>query len=217
LPDDPVRQRADPVDPTLISACGSPRMLAAQSDLYDQPYRYRRLMMAGSPDPEVFLAEHDRLADLALRRREPEAGAALESHIASTLRHVYPETESRSQNLPAADGLPNCRLAFRDHLILHELLFEIGHGDQGGARGSPSGSGRRACRALRATLAASAVGIERVKRRPASQSGSAPSKIREAIVATVARMAAARNPSSTNSPMSWLTIAPIMRARPTAA
>jgi GntR family transcriptional regulator, carbon starvation induced regulator len=96
LPDDPVRQRADPVDPKLISACGSPRMLAAQSDLYDQRYRYRRLMMAGFPDPEVFLAEHDRLADLALRRGEPEASAALESHIASTLRHVYPETEARS-------------------------------------------------------------------------------------------------------------------------
>ena len=80
----------------LISACGSPRMLAAQSDLYDQAYRYRRLMMAGFTDPEVFLAEHDRLADLALRRAQPEASAALDTHIASTLRHVYPEAEARS-------------------------------------------------------------------------------------------------------------------------
>jgi GntR family transcriptional regulator, carbon starvation induced regulator len=80
----------------LISACGSPRMRAAQSDLYDQAYRYRRLMMAGFPDPEVFLAEHDRLADLALRRGQSEATAALETHIASTLRHVYPKAGARS-------------------------------------------------------------------------------------------------------------------------
>jgi GntR family carbon starvation induced transcriptional regulator len=80
----------------LISACGSPRMLAAHSGLYDEAYRYRRLMMAGFPDPEVFLAEHDRLADLALRRRQSEASAALETHIASTLRHVYPEAGARS-------------------------------------------------------------------------------------------------------------------------
>ncbi len=80
----------------LISACGSPRMLAAQSDLYAQAYRYRRLMMAGFTDPEVFLDEHDRLADLALRRAQPEASAALETHIASTLRHVYPEMGARA-------------------------------------------------------------------------------------------------------------------------
>jgi DNA-binding GntR family transcriptional regulator len=80
----------------LISACASPRMLAAHSDLYDQAYRYRRLMMSGFPDPEVFLAEHDRLADLALRRAQPEANAALETHIASTLGHVYREARARS-------------------------------------------------------------------------------------------------------------------------
>ena len=79
----------------LIAACSSPRILAAHSDFYDQTYRYRRLMMAGFPDPEEFLAEHDRLADLALRRAQPEGCAALESHIASTIRHVYPEAQSR--------------------------------------------------------------------------------------------------------------------------
>jgi DNA-binding GntR family transcriptional regulator len=29
----------------LLASCGSPRMLAAHSDLYDQAYRYRRIMM----------------------------------------------------------------------------------------------------------------------------------------------------------------------------
>ena len=80
----------------LIAACGSPRMLAAHSDLYNQTYRYRRLMLARFPDPEEFLAEHDRLADLAIRRAEREAIVALETHIASTLAHVYPEAEVRS-------------------------------------------------------------------------------------------------------------------------
>ena len=56
----------------LIAACGSPRMLAAHSDLYDQTYRYRRLMMAGFAEPEEFLAEHDRLANLAVRRAQHE-------------------------------------------------------------------------------------------------------------------------------------------------
>jgi GntR family transcriptional regulator, carbon starvation induced regulator len=73
----------------LISACGSPRMLAAHSDLYDQAYRYRRLMMAKFADPEDFLREHQALADLAIGRAGEEACAGLASHIASTLKHVY--------------------------------------------------------------------------------------------------------------------------------
>jgi len=75
----------------LIAACGSPRMLAAHSHLYDEAYRYRRLMLAGFSDPEEFLAEHERLADLAIGRARREGSAALEGHIASTLRHVYPD------------------------------------------------------------------------------------------------------------------------------
>ena len=56
----------------LIAACGSPRMLAAQSDLYDQAYRYRRLMMAKFADPEEFLqrARSDRRSRHRARRRE---------------------------------------------------------------------------------------------------------------------------------------------------
>jgi DNA-binding GntR family transcriptional regulator len=75
---------------SLLAACGSPRLIAAHSDLYDQAYRYRRLMMAGFTDSEAFLADHDRLADFALRREPEKGGEALAVHIASTLRHVYP-------------------------------------------------------------------------------------------------------------------------------
>ncbi len=76
---------------SLIAACGSPRMLAAFSDLYDQAYRYRRLMMAKLADPEEFLREHEAIADLAIARAGEKACAELAAHIASTLTHVYAE------------------------------------------------------------------------------------------------------------------------------
>jgi GntR family carbon starvation induced transcriptional regulator len=76
----------------LIAACGSPRLLAAHSDLYDQTYRYRRLMMAKFADPEEFIDAHHSLADLAVNRVQEEAWDALESHITATLTLVYPET-----------------------------------------------------------------------------------------------------------------------------
>lgn len=81
---------------SLIAACGSPRLLSAHSDLYDQAYRYRRLMMAKFVDPEDFLADHERLAKLTLDRATEAACAALEGHIASTLAFVYPDAERRA-------------------------------------------------------------------------------------------------------------------------
>ena len=64
----------------MVAACGSPRMLAAHSDLYDQAYRYRRIMMRAFEDkPDDFvdrtIAE---LADLVhraarQRRRRPSS------------------------------------------------------------------------------------------------------------------------------------------------
>jgi len=74
----------------LIAACGSPRLLAAQSQLYDEAYRYRRLMMASFHSPEEFLSSHERLADLIVAR-DGAATKELERHIASTLALVYPE------------------------------------------------------------------------------------------------------------------------------
>ena len=74
---------------SLIAACGSPRMLAAFSDLYDQAYRYRRLMMAKLADPEKFLKEHEAIADLVIARAGEKACAGLAAHIATTLAHVY--------------------------------------------------------------------------------------------------------------------------------
>jgi GntR family carbon starvation induced transcriptional regulator len=77
----------------LISACGSPRMLAAHSDLYDQAYRYRRLMMASFTDLDEFLRSHETLARMTIERSESEACAAIGAHIAATLSHAYPNAE----------------------------------------------------------------------------------------------------------------------------
>jgi len=75
----------------LIAACGSPRMLAAHSDLYDQAYRYRRLHMA-SLQVASFIDEHQALADFAIARNVAEATVRLEAHLLTTLEHAYPQT-----------------------------------------------------------------------------------------------------------------------------
>ena len=78
----------------LVSACGSPRLIAAQAQLYDEAYRYRRLMMASFRSCEAFLASHEQLAELAMARTSATAAQALAEHIASTLALVYPERAS---------------------------------------------------------------------------------------------------------------------------
>ena len=78
----------------LIAACGSPRLIAAQSQLYDEAYRYRRLMMASFRQADAFLDNHAQLADLVIAR-STEATEALSEHIASTLTLVYPAPEQR--------------------------------------------------------------------------------------------------------------------------
>jgi GntR family transcriptional regulator, carbon starvation induced regulator len=77
----------------LLEACGSPRLLAAHSDLYDQAYRYRRVMMRGFDSGERFVEAHQRLADRAVARDTVQARAMLAEHLESTLLYVYPAEE----------------------------------------------------------------------------------------------------------------------------
>jgi GntR family carbon starvation induced transcriptional regulator len=74
----------------LLSACGSKRLLSAHSDLYDQAYRYRRVMMRGFDSGARFVAAHQLLADRILARDIGASQATLESHLHSTLAYVYP-------------------------------------------------------------------------------------------------------------------------------
>jgi GntR family transcriptional regulator, carbon starvation induced regulator len=81
----------------ILQACGSPRLLAAHSDLYDQAYRYRRVMMRGFEDGRQFFDIHQMLADRVMARDIAGARAMLASHLESTLNFVYPpEGGSRS-------------------------------------------------------------------------------------------------------------------------
>lgn len=75
----------------LIGASGSVRLTQAISDLYDQAYRYRRVMMKGFTDPDRFMASHERLAARVLERVPEPALEELIRHVHSTLRYVYPE------------------------------------------------------------------------------------------------------------------------------
>jgi GntR family transcriptional regulator, carbon starvation induced regulator len=75
---------------SLLAACGSKRLLTAHSDLYDQAYRYRRVMMRSFDSGKKFVAAHQSLADLVLARDVAGAQAMLAAHLRSTLDFVYP-------------------------------------------------------------------------------------------------------------------------------
>ncbi len=74
----------------LLAACGSKRLLSAHSHLYDQAYRYRRLMMRGFDSGKRFVAAHQSLADRVLARDLGGAQSMLTAHLRSTLDYVYP-------------------------------------------------------------------------------------------------------------------------------
>ena len=78
----------------LLAGCGSQRLLAAHSDLYDQAYRYRRIMMTRMVDGADFIASHQRLAECVLARDTERARMMLMAHLRSTLDYVYPPEPS---------------------------------------------------------------------------------------------------------------------------
>ncbi len=80
---------------SLLEACGSPRLLAAHSDLYDQAYRYRRVMMRKFESGKTFVQAHRVLADCVLARDQRRAPPMLEGHLKSTIEYVYPGKKGR--------------------------------------------------------------------------------------------------------------------------
>jgi GntR family carbon starvation induced transcriptional regulator len=78
---------------SLLAACGSKRLLTAHSELYDQAYRYRRVMMRGFDSGKKFVAAHQSLADRVLARDVAGAQAMLAAHLRSTLDFVYPSSQ----------------------------------------------------------------------------------------------------------------------------
>ena len=80
---------------SLLAACESTRLLTAHSELYDQAYRYRRVMMRSFDSAKKFVAAHQDLADRVLARDVSGSQAMLEAHLRSTLDIVYPAGKGR--------------------------------------------------------------------------------------------------------------------------
>src|SRR5258705_4848967 len=74
---------------SLLAACESRRLLIAHSELYDQAYRYRRVMMRSFDSAKNFVAAHQDLADRVLARDVGGSQAMLDGHLRSTLDIVY--------------------------------------------------------------------------------------------------------------------------------
>jgi len=86
----------------LLAACGSQRMLNAHSDLYDQAYRYRRVMMRAIGSGKKFVREHQLLADRVLTRDVAGAQTMLAAHLRSTINFVYPPATGTNAMVVAA-------------------------------------------------------------------------------------------------------------------
>ena len=69
---------------TLISACGSPRLIGFCHQLYNQGTRYRHLLQDYNCASRDLVAEHRDLVDAVLSRDAKRARAVLEQHIALT-------------------------------------------------------------------------------------------------------------------------------------
>ena len=65
----------------LIAACGSPRLLAAHSDLHDQFYRYRMVLRLAPRSKAATDRDHVTLAKVVLARDFEAAARALHEHI----------------------------------------------------------------------------------------------------------------------------------------
>jgi GntR family transcriptional regulator, carbon starvation induced regulator len=74
---------------SLVAACGSPRLLELHKSLYDQAYRYRRLMMVRHEGRDSFYEQHRALAEVTLRRDASFACKLLSDHLALTMSYVY--------------------------------------------------------------------------------------------------------------------------------
>ncbi len=73
----------------MIAACGSPRLLQYQENLYLQARRYRYIMLRKIGNLQQFLRVHERLVAIVLSRDASAARKALWEHLGLTMRDVY--------------------------------------------------------------------------------------------------------------------------------
>jgi len=64
-------------------------MIDLASRLYDQAFRYRRIMLSASVDADDFVTEHETLAQAVLSRSANMALAKLSAHLERTYSDIY--------------------------------------------------------------------------------------------------------------------------------
>jgi GntR family carbon starvation induced transcriptional regulator len=74
---------------SLIVACGSSRIMDMTGQLYDQAFRYRRIMLATSVSADDFVVEHESLAQAVLSRSGNAAVSKLSAHLERTYSDIY--------------------------------------------------------------------------------------------------------------------------------
>ena len=71
---------------SMLAACGSPRLLALHSDLYNQAFRYRMVMLNRVGNHAKVADVHVELAQMVLDRDKAAATKVLREHIQLTAR-----------------------------------------------------------------------------------------------------------------------------------
>ena len=72
----------------LVSACGSPTLLAMRQSLFDRSERYRSLSAAFRPEARDKIGEHRELMLAAINREADRAAGLIERHIRNTAENV---------------------------------------------------------------------------------------------------------------------------------
>lgn len=81
---------------TLLSACAMPLLLNFCSVLHDHSDRYRRMFLRTNSGDRDVPGEHQRIAELTLARKAPEACELLRQHIGRTGENVRAALTSKS-------------------------------------------------------------------------------------------------------------------------
>ena len=110
---------------SLLAACGSPRLIAACARLYDEAYRYRRLMMATFKSPSEFVRSQEILAEAAIERAAERAEAlrppsSSSANVASGILRIAPASWGNSRGTTTTGFFfrherVNCRHDRREH------------------------------------------------------------------------------------------------------
>lgn len=88
----------------MYAGVGSPRLTGLHANLFDQAYRYRKLLHTGPFTPEEVLEEHRHLMGLLLERDAEGAVAMLLAHLQLTRASTQTFIDQQGAKTPAFPG-----------------------------------------------------------------------------------------------------------------